>query len=221
MPKTNRTVVSPNFLFGIIVVLLITIVFLTYKLYTQTLQQASFSSKASGVFTITVPLPDSSLSKTPEGSLLTSSQLGYTVIVPEGWVAREYQSLAGAAVQPYEDIIFLSPDFAETNASPTDGNISEGASIFIRGLDTIYKTIEDRYANNVVAKKVATNITRRTLNGNPIIQYEYELTGENVTNATLIKNGKWYLIKFQYADSAAKVRYESAFEQVLSSFNPK
>src|SRR3989344_1826406 len=107
MPKMiNRTTLSPNVLLGIIFVLLVTIALLTYKIYSQTLLQANPSLKVSGVLTVTDPLPGNELSATPKGTLLRNPQLDYTVIVPEGWVAREYHSLAGAAVQPYEDVIF-------------------------------------------------------------------------------------------------------------------
>ena len=84
MPKTiDKATLNPNILLGIIVVLLVTIVFLTYKLYSQTLQQLYFSSAVSGVMAVTVPVVNAELSTTPKGTLLTNPQLGYTVIVPE------------------------------------------------------------------------------------------------------------------------------------------
>ena len=222
MAKRLKNIASYNLLIGIIILLLLSVVLLSYKLYTVTLKSTVSSNTVNNtVIAATIPLPEDTVTDTPAGSLFTNPELGYTVILPEGWARREYQSLAGTAVQPYRDVIFLSPDYQEDNSHSSDVAIEEGASIFIRGTDTIYKTIEERFANNVVAKRVATNVTRLDVNGIPAIQYEYEITGENVTNVTLIKDGIWYLIKFQYADSAAQVRYEKVFQDVISSFKPK
>ncbi|MEN9407916.1 MAG: PsbP-like protein [Candidatus Parcubacteria bacterium] len=212
---------SNKLLISIIVILLISIILLSYKLYTVTLMQSFTDDTINSVISATIPLPEETITKTPAGLLFTNPELGYTVNIPDGWTQREYKSLAGSAVQPYRDVIFLSPDYLEDNSDNADLNIEEGASIFIRGTDTVYKTIEERFANNVVAKRVATNVTRLNIHGIPAIQYEYELTGENVTNLTMIKDGIWYLIKFQYADSEAEVKYENVFKSVINSFKPK
>lgn len=221
MPKQLKNIASYNFLVIIILVLLLFVALLSYKLYTLTIKDSGNVLPQNSVIAATSPLPENLVQNTPEGAVFTDPELGYTVEVPEGWMKREYSSLAGTAVQPYKDIIFLSPDYQEDTSRNADVIVEAGASIFIRGTDTIYKTIEERFANNVVAKRVATNVTRYSLNGIPAIQYQYEITGENVTNVTLIKDGIWYLIKFQYADSQAQVEYEEVFKQVINSFHPK
>lgn len=219
----NKQIYESNnkLLISIIIILLIGIILLSYKLYSITLMQSPTTEANNSVLSATVPLPENTISETPDGLLFTNPELGYTVNIPDGWTQREYKSLAGSAVQPYRDVIFLSPDYLEDNTDNADLNIEEGASIFIRGTDTVYNSIEERFANNVVAKRVATNVTRLNIHGVPAIQYEYELTGENVTNLTLIKDGIWYLIKFQYADSEAEVKYENVYKSVISSFKPK
>ena len=219
----NKQIYESNnkLLISIIIILLIGIILLSYKLYSITLMQSPTTEANNSVLSATVPLPENTISETPDGLLFTNPELGYSVNIPDGWTQREYKSLAGSAVQPYRDVIFLSPDYLEDNTDNADLNIEEGASIFIRGTDTVYNSIEERFANNVVAKRVATNVTRLNIHGVPAIQYEYELTGENVTNLTLIKDGIWYLIKFQYADSEAEVKYENVYKSVISSFKPK
>lgn len=221
MPKQIKAALNYKLLLGTIVILLVCIMFLSYRLYTVNLKDARVNEPHNSVLSATVPLADNLVTDTANGLIFTDPELGYTVKVPERWSRREYRSLAGTAVQPYKDVIFLSPDYQEDSSNNVAVNVEEGASIFIRGTDTVYKTIEERFANNAVAKRVATNVTRYNLNGIPAIQYEYEITGENVTNVTLIKDGIWYLIKFQYADSQAQVRYDEIFKEIINSFQPK
>ena len=224
MAKGKKGNPYPQLILGIIILLLMAVAFLTYKIYGLSLKlvNSQVTTGQHGLDAITSPVSQNELSKTAQGiNTFTHPNLGYTVTVPDLWTPRIYHSLAGTAIVPYEDIIFLSPDYKQTIPNVVTPILESGASIFIRGAETNYTTIEERFANNIVAQKVATNVVHRSINGIPVVQYEYELNGENVTNITLIKNGIWYLIKFQYADSEEKVRYARVVEQVASSLRPK
>ncbi|MBI2442291.1 MAG: hypothetical protein HYV40_00090 [Candidatus Levybacteria bacterium] len=192
MAKNIKKASYNPLLLGIIAILAITVLVLSYKL--------SLLSNGASMF--------------------THPQLGYTLIVPTDWNARIYHSPAGAAVVPYEDVIILSPDYMQ-RAEGVAPEIAKGASIFIRGAETSYKSTEERFQNNAVAQRIAKDVKRITVAGNPAIQYSYTVDGESATNVTLVKDGIWYLIKFQYADENAYQQYKAAFEEVINNFVPK
>lgn len=147
-------------------------------------------------------------------------KLEYTFSYPSDWRPQVYKSPAGLAVQPYTDYIIFSPDYVVKDTMDSS-TILKGASIFIRGVEVPDKTIEDRFARNILAQKVASSVSRITIDGVPAIAYTYSNEGENATNTTLIKNGKWYLLKYEYGNQSDKDANQAVYQQVLDSFRAK
>jgi hypothetical protein len=203
----------------VIGILLLAVVILSYKLYVTMQAQQGMPSTSLSLQEMTYDPTPEMIGKSTDGEkLFKHPELGYSVDIPSGWTPRIYRTLAGAAVQPYEDVIFLSPDYEQTPSNVYVPIIAKGASIFIRGAETVYKSTQERFDNNPIAKRIAQNVQSVTVDGIPALQYDYTLNGENVTNITFVTGGKWYLIKYQYADDDAKEQYLSAFQQVEKSF---
>lgn len=165
----------------------------------------------------------SSVTPSADGTttLYAHPKLGYTLTYPSDWKIKIFKSPAGAAVQPYSDFVIYSPDYAVTVGPDQSTTVLKGASIFVRGLEVPDKTIEDRYARNILAQKIANRVTRMTIDGVPSIQYAYSFEGENAINTTLIKNGKWYLIKYEFGSDNDRDAYMPVFEQVMNTFKAK
>ncbi len=201
----------------IIIFLLFLIGFLTYSLKEVSKYQESADDKI-GASYFTENLPENSVEeKTNNLITFTHPTLGYTVEFPSNWNPQLFTSPAGRSVQLYRDLIIYSPDYDKRSAADTSLSMQKNASILIRAVDTPYKDVEDKFKDNLAAQKIARDIVRIDINGTPAIQYDYSFKNENATAVTMVKDGRWYFIKFQYDNEEVKREYIDTFKNVLNS----
>lgn len=205
----------------VVFILFLLVVYLYYTLIQLSKSLDTVRYEQGGQLITQDPPKGSIVKKTGGIQEFTHPSLKYSVNFPSSWKPQFFKSIAGKAVQPYRDFIAYSPDYQLKAIYEPSIILQDGASILIRGEDTKYTNIEEKFEENVIAQKIARNITKNTINGIPIIQYDYSANNENATNVVMIKNGIWYLFKFQYTDEATKREYLEIFQSMLKSFSTK
>ena len=220
--NTKKLSPSPAFYKILIIFLLGVVIYLTTVIFQFSSQLSTTDKNALYSSSATEDVPTGELKMLSSNiTQFTHPTLGYTVDFPSDWAPKLFKSLAGNAVQPYKDLIIYSPDYKENETTEALSDTSQGASILVRVSETHYPTIEEKFKENITAHKIARNVTRTTINSLTAIQYDYSIDGENATNITMVENGYWYLIKYQYANEETKNRYKNIFDEVKNTFKFK
>lgn len=149
-------------------------------------------------------------------------QLQYSLMFPSNWHEEQFESPAGPVIQQYFDLILQSPDYKLINPDSGSQHILTGSTIFVRGTSTSAKSVDETFNNNRTSRLIARNVTRTSVDGQPAIRYNY-IADENdlVVNTVFIKNGTWYLIKMQSADSDYETKNMPEYQEILNSFKAK
>jgi len=163
------------------------------------------------------PPQDSITKKSDSLTTFTHPVLRYTIDFPSAWTAKLYTSPAGYTIQPYRDLILYSPGFNPQAVDETNALSGQNALILMRVTKTSYKTIDDKFRNNLTAQEIATNIEKIKVNGVDAIQYDYSVKNESATVVTLVKNNLWYYVTFQYTNQVVRRQYVSVFQEVINS----
>lgn len=217
MKRTNKNISISPLLIIVIVFLLFLVGYLSYSIKQLSSYQNQIADQADEQYLTEDPPKNSISYKTKNITTFTHPSLGYTIEFPSGWKPQLFRSPAGRSIQPYRDLILYSPDYNNQESDESSLTLQKNASILIRVAETPYENIEDKFSDNLAAQKIARNVVRLNTNNTPAIQYDYSFQGENATVITMVKDDKWYFIKFQYDNEEIKGKYLDVFNEVFNS----
>lgn len=214
---TKKTQSYTPLLVTVVVFLLGLVAYLSYSLKQLSDFQNQTLEPTGQQFRTENPPKEALSQKAENTTTFTHPTLKYSVNFPSAWKPQLFISPAGRSLQPYRDLILYSPDYDSQLSNESSLTQQKNASILIRAAETPYENIEDKFGDNIAAQKIARNVIRIDADGIPAIQYDYSFKDENATVVTMIKDGKWYFIKFQYDNEEIKIKYLNTFKEVFNS----
>lgn len=218
MKVTTKKESSSSSLFIIVIIFLLGLVgYLSYSLKQLSDFQNNITDPTGQQFLTEDPPKENLSQKTENTTTFTHPTLRYSIDFPSAWNPQLFVSPAGRSIQPYRDLMLYSPDYDPQLSNESSLTEQKNATILIRVAETTYDNSEDKFNDNIAAQKIARDVLQVNVNGIPAIQYDYSFKNENATVITMVRDGKWYFIKFQYDNEEIKRKYMNTFMEIFNS----
>jgi hypothetical protein len=217
MKTTTKNVSSSPALITVIVFLLGLVGYLSFSLKQLSDFQNNITDPTNQQFPTEDPPKENLSQKMENTTTFTHPTLRYSIDFPSAWNPKLFVSPAGRSIQPYRDLVLYSPDYDPQLFNESSLTQQKNASILVRVAETTYDNTEEKFNDNIAAQKIARDVQQVNVNGVPAIQYDYSFKDENATVITMVRDGKWYFIKFQYDNEEIKRKYMDTFKEVFNS----
>lgn len=138
----------------------------------------------------------------------------YTLEYPVNWNGST-EPIPSEVKQEYEDYNIRSSDYQLSEGYPI---LEKGVEILVRVENSNEKTIDEVFNKDPLAPQIAQNKIKTTVDGQEAIQYDYSYEGQNATITVFLNNGKYYSLKYRYANNADMQSELNTYLNLLKSF---